>query len=128
MPILGDFTIIQDGTVTIGDSNGSNFTRTFSTGGRHNSQAVLMLNVKGLTDGNAVVQFGNNFVKAIQKTTHANRKDWYSQHMVVPGNFLSPNANQNQITIRRVNEADNVPGDFDDFSVRDIVIFFHQST
>ncbi len=127
MPILGDFTIIQDGTVTIGD-NGPTFTRTFSTGGRHNSQAVLMLNVRGLTDGNAIVKFGNNFSKAIQKTSNDNSSTWFSQHMVVPGNFLSPNANQNQLTIQRVAEADNVSGSFDDFFVRDIVIFFHQST
>lgn len=127
MPVLCDFTVIQDGTVTIGD-NGPALKKNFNTGGRHNSQALLMLNVKGLNDGFATVKINGTFVKAIQPNTNGDNTSWFSQHMVLPSHLLSPSSsNQNQIEIGRVTEDDNVAGNFDDFSVRDVVIFFHQS-
>lgn len=127
MAVLCDFTVIQDGNVTIGDS-GPEFTKTFSTGGRHDTQALLMLNVQGLTDNFAIVQINGEFQKAIQPTAAANSGQWFSQHMVLPSDLLSPNDNQNEIIIQRVDETGGGEGQFDDFVVRDIVIFFHQST
>ena len=124
MPVLCDFTVIQDGNVTIGD-NGPDFSKTFSTGGRHDSQALLMLNVTGLTDGSAIVKINNKFQKTIQPC--ADSSQWLSQHMVLPSDLLSPNDNQNEIVIQRVDETANGSGNFDDFIVRDIVVFFHQS-
>ena len=125
MPIVADFTVIQDGNVTIGDNNAS-FIKTFSTGGRHNSSAMLMLNVRGLADGHAAVRINGDFQKALQPHADGDSSRWYSQHMVLPSSLLSPNANQNELRIDRVEENDNVSGSFDDFVIRDVVIFFHQ--
>ncbi len=126
MTILCDFTVIQDSNRTIGDA-GPAFTRNFSTGGRHDSQAMLMVNVRGLTDSHAVVRINGKVVKPLQPNTWENRHQWFSQHMVLPSDLLSPNSNQNEITISRVLETGSSGGTFDDFIIRDLVLFFHQN-
>jgi hypothetical protein len=127
MPVLCDFTVIQDGIVTIGDG-GPEFVKSFGTGGRHNSQALLMINVRGLTDNFAQVQINNTPIKALQPSTQANSGQWFSQHMVIPSHLLSPVEGNNQIRIKRVSETGAGGGSFDDFEVRDVVCFFHQES
>jgi hypothetical protein len=126
MPVVCDFTVIQDGTVTIGDNTGK-FQQSFGTGGRHNSQALLMVNVKGLTRKFAAVRLNGTFLKALQPAVEASRDQWFTQHMVLPSHLLSPNEGQNVIEIFHADNTNSADGgQFDDFEIRDVVCFFHQ--
>jgi hypothetical protein len=127
MPVLCDFTVIQDGTVIVGDS-GPAFSKNFSTGGVHNAQALLMINVQGLTDNFAQVIVNGLTVKGLMPSPDGNSGQWFSQHMVLPSSLLSPVDGNNKLEIKRVLETGGGEGQFDDFNVRDIVCFFHQST
>ena len=143
--VLCDFTVIQDGNVQIGDNSnhpdvttegeGSPFgegspvyRKHFSTAGRRDTQALLMINVFGLTDGSATVIINNKIVKSLEPCPQGNSSQWFSQHMVLQSDLLSPNDGQNLIEIKRVLETGNGGGTFDDFIVRDIVCFFHQAS
>ena len=91
-------------------------------------KTLLMINVFGLTDGAATVIIDNKIVKSLQPCPEGNSSQWFSQHMVLQSDLLSPNDGQNVIEIKRVLETGNGGGTFDDFIVRDIVCFFHQAS
>ena len=71
MTVLCDYSVIHAGRVVIGNGSDPNdpnvefekdgsafgkgspmFSKKFNTDGRHDAQALLMINVQGLTDGN----------------------------------------------------------------------------
>ena len=145
MPVLCDFTVIQDGEVQIGDnSNHPNvveegpgspfgegspmFRKNFSTAGRRDTQALLMINVRALTDNSATIFINDKVVKPLTPCPQGNSSQWFSQHMVLQSDLLSPNDGQNVIEIKRVLETGGGGDEFDDFLVRDIVCFFHQAS
>jgi hypothetical protein len=107
------------------------YRKRFSTAGRRDTQALLMINVRGLTDGSATVIINNKIVKSLQPCPQGNSGQWFSQHMVLQSDLLDPSSKdgQNVIEIKRVLETGNGGGgQFDDFIVRDIVCFFHQAS
>jgi hypothetical protein len=127
MPVVCDFTVIQEGTRKIGDAG--QFSKNFGTGGRHDTQALLMINVKNLTHNFAQVIINGTTLKALQPSSEADREQWFSQHKVLPSGLLSPVEGNNIIEIKRVlnNNPGNGGGQFDDFEIRDVVCFFHQA-
>ena len=147
MTVLCDYSVIQAGRVVIGNGSDPNdpniefekdgsafgkgspmFSKKFNTDGRHDAQAVLMINVQGLTDGNAVVFVNNKPVNPLTPSPQGNSSQTFTQHMVLPSDLLSPTGGNNLLVIKRVLEGAGVnPKDFDDFVVRDIVCFFKQS-
>jgi hypothetical protein len=135
MTVLCDFTVIQEGEVRIGDNSAGAvpdtdgspmFQKTFKTTKRHNTHALLMMNVFGLTDSSAEIRINGQWVKPLDRGKH---NQWFSQHIVVRPNVLKA-SDLNTLEIKRALETD--PNElskgkkYDDFIVRDIVIFFHQ--
>jgi hypothetical protein len=131
MPVVSDFTLIQGDTpVTIGDALPV-WEKTFNTGGRESgSPAFLIFNVRGLTVTNVNVVVKINNVEVGQIRRYGGDGDiannWYTQMIAVSGSQL--NNGNNEIQIQAVGwpgaEAGNL---FDDFQLKDVVCFFHQS-
>lgn len=137
MPVLCDFTqIVGDTPVTIGDGLPV-WEASFGTGGRVSTEtALLIFNVRGLTyaNTNVNVKINNSTVGQIHRyggLTNAERDDtanyWYTQMIAVSGSTLKADGN-NEIQI----EAVGFPGatntnKFDDFQLKDVICFFHQS-
>lgn len=145
MPELSDFVlIVGDGPVTIGDGNVT-WEDTFNTGGRNrNSPAFLLFNVRGLTHATKDVpvrvneqeigRIHNYFPggSGVDRTRvddphkHRQRDHYYTQMIAMAGGTL--NNGENEIEI----DAVDYPGSsgsnkFDDFDIKDMVCFFHQS-
>lgn len=136
MPVLCDFTLIQgDGPVTIGDGLPV-WEKTFNTGGRRSDQpALLIFNVRGLTRTNdsVNVKVNNTVVGQIHPyggLTTAQKDDtakyWYTQLIAMNGTELKDG--NNEIQIEAVGFPESTPTNkFDDFNLKDVVCFFHQS-
>lgn len=136
MAVLCDFTlIIGDAPVTIGDPQPVWEAR-FDTGGRHApGKAFLIFNVRGLTFTamNVNVKINNFVIGQIARYGGLNdeeRRDtanyWYTQMIAMEGSRLNNGSNEIQI------EAVGFPGatntnKFDDFELKDMMCFFHQS-
>ena len=136
MPVVCDFTqIVGDTPVTIGDAQPV-WEATFNSGGRYAAgTAFLIFNVRGLTftTVNVNVKVNNQVVGQIfrygglnnaEKTDNANY--WYTQMIAISGSTLKDGNNEIQI------EAVGFPGStnankFDDFQLKDVICFFHQS-
>ena len=127
----------------IGDASGGRFTRKFSTGGvRGNAPALLTMMVRGLKDGTARVaietpntQFldptfapdGEFFLGRISRQAPTTIEDeWHQQNFTIPSGILSGSNDANTLIIGRVPSVPPTPGQFDDFEVRDIYVFFKQ--
>ena len=131
MPVVSDFTLIRgDSVVTIGDSLPV-WETTFNTGGRESgSPAFLIFNVRGLTATtvNVAVKINNQEVGQIRRYGGDGDivNNWYTQMIAVDGSTL--NNGNNELQIQAVGwpgaEAGNL---FDDFQLKDVVCFFHQS-
>ena len=81
MTVLCDYTVIRESEIIIGNNSdrndpdivvatdgpfrGPRFSKKFNTDGRENAQALLMINVRGLTDNSAVVMVNNKIVKSL---------------------------------------------------------------
>lgn len=145
MPIVGDFSIVSHQThaptgrfgnlaspYIIGDNSlDQPLELSFGTGGRHNSPALITMMVRSLTDGHARVVLNNDHeIGRISPSSSEDQSTWRQEQFVVHSNILSgANSDEaNTLQIFPVQEADDVPGDHDDFFVRDIVCFFHQQT
>jgi hypothetical protein len=148
MPVLSDFIVLnkpgagglagQDGTFehpyVIGDNLDKRFTHTFNTGGRHHATALLSLMVRGLSRGSARVaisssQNGEVNIGRIQASSPANREFWRHEQFIIERGILSPDDSEaNTLIIGRVEDNQAGGGTFEEFEVRDIVCFFHQST
>ncbi len=136
MPVVCDFTqIIGDSPVTIGDPR-LVWEKTFNTGGRNSgSSGFFIFNVRGLTYANVdvKVKLNNKVVGNISRygglndaDRNENAKYWYTQMVAFNGSDLKNGNNEIQI------EAVGFPGStssnkFDDFQVKDMMCFFHQS-
>ncbi|MCG8693174.1 MAG: hypothetical protein MI806_18380 [Minwuiales bacterium] len=131
MPVVADFTVIVGDTpVTIGD-NRPVYEKNFNTGGRFPTDALLMFNVRHLTHThrNVVVRVNNQEVGRIFPYSGRNEdaNNWYTQTIVLNPGQLRDGDNELQIDAVRLDGADTSPSNvFDDFSVKDVVCFFHQ--
>ena len=130
MPVVSDFTVIQgDDRITIGDGN-TLWEATFSTSARVESEpAILIFNVRGLTDTNVdvVVKVNNAQVGTIRRYNGGsdNAGNWYTQMIRVEGATL--NSGNNELQIEAVGWPGATAGNmFDDFDLKDVVCFFHQ--
>ena len=130
MPVVSDFTIVQgDDRVTIGDSN-TLWEANFSTSARVESEpALLIFNVRGLTDTNVdvVVRVNDIQVGTIGRYNggSSNAGNWFTQMIRVEGATL--NSGSNELRIEAVGWPGATAGNmFDDFDLKDVVCFFHQ--
>ena len=131
MPVLCDFTLIRDNdAVTIGDADDT-WQATFNTGGRESgSPAFLIFNVRGLTatNVNVVVEINDEEVGQIRRYGGDGdiNNNWYTQMIAFSGSTL--NNGNNEIKIQAVSWPGAEEGDlYDDFQLKDVVCFFHQS-
>ena len=136
MAVVSAFTIIvDDAPVTIGDGL-KKWKQTFNIGGHNtNYPALLILNVRGLTYATTSVPVKINdvdvgYIHPYGGLTDAAKNDvakyWYTQMIAVSGSQL--NNGNNTIEI----EAVGYPGftdtdEYDDFSLKDMVCFFHKT-
>ena len=102
MTVLCDYSVIHAGRVVIGNGSDPNdpniefekegsafgkgspmFSKKFNTDGRHDAQALLMINVQGLTDGNAVVFVNNKPVNPLTPSPQGNSSQTFTQHTAI---------------------------------------------
>lgn len=136
MPVLCDFTqIVGDAPVNIGDALPV-WEKNFNTGGRHrDGTAFIIFNIRGLTyaDANIDVKINNRSIGRIYPYPCLNDADrnnvarhWYTQMIAMNGSEL--NNGDNEIQINAVGFAgSNNANRFDDFEIKDVMCFFHQS-
>jgi hypothetical protein len=136
MTVVCDFTVIQgDVDRRIGDG-ATLWEKNFDTGGREaGGNAVLMFMVKGLTYANEPVDVKINNVSVgviypyrwpTQELRDADAEHWYTQIINVGGAQLKKVGNELQI--QAIGFPGNTPQNiYDDFYIRDVVIFFQQS-
>lgn len=139
IPILADFEVINgDDPITIG--NGNIVWETHFATIRRNADrdAFLVFNVKGLTHATEPVsvhvndeEVGHIFPYALPNgTPNANhRNHWFTQIIVFPGSRLkSESGKKNKLEIHAVHFPGNTGGnEYDDFALKDVICFFHQS-
>lgn len=136
MTIVADFTLISgDSPITIGDGN-TQWTKDFFTGGRHNSPAILLFNVRGLTAAVQSVEVkvngievGRIFPYSLANGAANNNiaNQWFTQMIALGGSQIRGNGT-NQLSIRAVGYPNSPSNDnFDDFQLKDVVLFFHQN-
>lgn len=118
------------------DTNGARFAHAFSTGGAHFSHALVSFMHRGLRLGSARVAVRNrdtgvehNIGRIRQSRTFNESKMWKHEQFVIDKTFISRSgsADRNELIIGRVPNPNDPDDDFDDFHVRDIVVFFHQA-
>jgi hypothetical protein len=149
MPVVCDFNVISGTTgtgVTIDEvvtpagarcpDDPSAFCATFGTGGRHDSLAMLMMQVSGLTfaTDTPTVFINGNFVGSIQPVRFRLQADrtenddhWYTQYIVFDGGHLN-SGTPNLLRINGVTFPEATASNQKDrFRVRDVVCWFHQS-
>ncbi len=127
MPVVSDFSVILDGTKTIGDSN-TNWEANFNTGGRNaNSVAVLSYMVKGMTIANtsAKIFINNKHIGNVMRAKGAKPEHWFSQSHVFDSDCLKNG--DNEIRIGAVNNPNHGDDHFDDFSIRSMIVTFKQT-
>ena len=131
MPVVSDFTLIRgDSAVTIGDG-ATLWGATFGTGGRVASEpAMLIFNVRGLTEttANVIVKINNVEVGQIRHYDGSadSPNNWFTQMIAVGGQELIDG--NNELQIQAVGWPGVTAGNlFDDFQLKDVVLFFHQS-
>ena len=119
-------TILCDFVEIVGDTpiNVTSTAQTinFNTGGRiasgTQSSAFLLFNVRGLTNPRLVpVRVNDRNVGSIFPYSNSNVSYWYTQMIALTGNQL--NSGDNQILLEAV--------DNDQFEIKNMVCFFHQS-
>ena len=128
MPVLGDFeTILNDGTVVIGDnSNKNGWTAKFNTGGRRSDKtAYITFMVRGMT---AAVGHAEVFVNEVKVGDLFNNNggavtQWQTQIVSLGGHQL--NNGSNDIRVSSVQAAPPHTG-LDDFAIRNVICHFHQ--
>jgi hypothetical protein len=145
MPVLSDFVlVVGDDPVTIGDGNPT-WEATFHTGGRRRDHpALLVFNVRHLTHTKRDVPVRINEMEVgrihnyypggpgVGETNvsdpakHRQQDHYYTQMIAMNGERLNDGTNEIEI------DAVDFPGNsgsnkYDDFNVKDLVCFFHQS-
>ena len=131
MPVVSDFTFIQgDDQITIGDGN-TLWEANFSTSARVETEpALLIFNVRGLTDTNVdvVVRVNDIQVGTIRRYNggSSNAGNWFTQMIRIEGATLV--SGSNELRIEAVGWPGSTVGNlFDDFDLKDVVCFFHQA-
>jgi hypothetical protein len=132
------------GFFVVGDASGGRFEREFSTAAvRGNAPALLTMMVRALKDGTARVAIKTpntlDLDPAIapngelnlgrisrQPSTTIGQDEWYQQNFTIPSGILSGGEDANTLIIGRVPSSPSTAGEFDDFLVRDIYVFFKQ--
>ncbi|MDP8304924.1 MAG: hypothetical protein RAO75_00180 [Candidatus Chlorobium antarcticum] len=136
MPVLCDFIqIVGDTPVTIGDSQAV-WEANFNTGGRYSSgTAFLIFNIRGLTytNKNVNVKINNKNIGQIARYGGLSNEErnniagfWYTQMIAMNGSTLNDGKNEIQIEAVGFPGSDNA-NKFDDFQLKDVMCFFHQS-
>lgn len=133
--------ISSDHVVVLGDTNrriGDGailWEKDFGSGGASGS-AILMLMVKGLTyaEDPAKVLINRTEVGKIypyryatREEREANKNHWFTQIINIGGGILKTSG-ANEIRIEAVGYPESGSDAFDDFYVRDVVIFFKHET
>jgi len=136
MTVLCDFIeIVGDSPVSIGDALPV-WEKTFNTGGRNSSAtAFLIFNVRGLTfaQTNVNVKVNNVIVGSITPYGGLNKtekddvaKYYYTQMISLSGSQL--NSGDNEIQIEAIGFPESTSSNkFDDFDVKNMMCFFHQT-
>ncbi len=121
MPVVCDFVEIvgdvpQNITVQVWEEN-------FNTGGREPGSstrpdrgALLLFNVRGITNSNARVRINNVEVGQISPYPNSNNSYWYTQMIALTGSQL--NNGDNEVEIQATTG--------DPFQIKNMVCFFHQ--
>lgn len=129
MPVQCNFIVIQgDENKVLGDRGDAKWEKTFNTAGRRSGgEAILMLMVKGLTaTRDALVKINNVRVGQIFHCIYENRDYWFTQIIDIGPDILKDGDNQLQIVAASLPHPK--PGElYDDFYIRDVICFFHQS-
>ena len=128
MAVVGDFVVIENEPVTIGDNgNGvTTYNKDFGTGGRDSKHgAYLSLMVTGMNINNAAeaqVRINNKIIGNLSRYPLANENEWQNQTFTFAGSVL--NSGNNRLTIFGSPISN---GGLDDFTVRSIVCHFYQN-
>ena len=127
MPVVGDFVVIENREITIGDNgNAINpYEKSFNTGGRRTQEgAYVSLMVKGLrgNSSDAQVRINNRVIGSIEKTSDGGEDEWQTQMLAFDGNLLE--SGNNRITIFG---APFSGGNLNDFVIKSLICHFHQS-
>ena len=131
MPTLCNFRLIQGDTVTIGDGNDT-WVKTFNTRFRRGDMpAFLIFNIRGLsyTTENVPVKINNKVVGYIYpyRGERETTRRWYTQMIPMTGSDLRDG--NNEIEIRAVGWHGSIPENmYDDFVLKNVVIFFRENT
>ncbi len=130
MAILGDFvTLWGDSPVRIGDGHTSHFWDFYTHGRRDKDDAILMLMVQGLTTStnNPVVRLNDIVVGSISDYQGANKNHWFTQIInLAPGELYKDK--KNRLLIEGVTFPGGGDNNYDDFHIKSLVVFFHQSS
>ena len=140
MPTVQDFIVISERPVRVGDTapgpDREEREITFSVSDIDTSQpAILHFEVRGLTVANEDpdVEINNREIGKINRYFMQNKgKDgesnfWFHQSMVVPRNAVSRGRNTLEIKAPSWKHA-NTKDRFDDFDIRNIVLFYKTET
>lgn len=153
MPILGDFTVLQfSGTpdlltyeqpLTVGSgatSFADSTTIAFGTGGvETNTPGLLTMMVRGMNrTAEANVRITSEFVGLgspdsflgkLQGLPNSLQGQWFQQQFRIKTNMLSPaDSDTANLLHLGVAQLQRGSGNFVEYEVRDIVVYFHQST
>ena len=118
MPVVCDFEVVKGAAVHVGDQGGPYWSGTFSTGGRRTSGlVVIMYEHNGIQgDDNSLWLNGEKLYNLEKSRMTGYRVDigTFSASQLRDGN--------NTLEIR----AGLYGGGYDDFNMKNIVVFFHQ--
>lgn len=131
MPVVGDFNVIQEDPITIGDNNPV-WTKRFGTGGRESGVALLMYSIRGLTYAPTGARISINSW-TFEVHPYPGRDEtagaWYMQMHSFNGLALKGSTPNNIVKVEAARLGpDDTTGTnvFDDFQIKDITVFFHQ--
>ena len=129
MAILSDFVrIVGDNRITIGDnSNSSGFTTNFRTAGRiSNRAAFISFMVRGMTlaTEDAEVFVNDQQVGRLENNNGGRVNAWQTQSISFAGSVLNDGEN----TLRVDTVPSSTGGNFDDFTISNVICHFHQDS
>ena len=126
MPVVSDFTVIQQAGLVIGDRGTRLFEKKFSAAGRSTSgHAYLQLMVKGLTgSGDLAVRVNGRTVGVIESQPGDDARHWSTQLIPFPSSVLHDGDNELEI---RAKPSSIERDSFDDCKIQAVVCCFKQA-
>ncbi|UCD13714.1 MAG: hypothetical protein JSW60_09180 [Thermoplasmatales archaeon] len=123
MPVVCDFEVVQGSSVHVGDRGGPYWSGTFNTGGRRSSGLVLiMYEHNGIQESDNSLWLNGKKLYNIEKSRE---KGYRVDIGTFPASKLQSGSNTLEIRA-----AAATPGTgrsrYDDFDMKNIVVFFHQ--